>query len=56
MSKKEKESATRRKRKVTKQSGRGGSVGGGGRKPINVSTYTKRSGKKSGGWKRFIVI
>ena len=48
MSKKEKESATRRKRAAQNKAGRGGSAGGGGRKPINVSTHTKRSGKKSG--------
>ena len=48
MSKKEKESATRRKRAVQNKAGRGGSQGGGGKKPINVSTHTKRSGKKSG--------
>ena len=48
MTKKEKESATRRKRAAQNKAGRGGSAGGGGRKPINVSTHTKRSGKKSG--------
>ena len=48
MSKKEKESATRRKRAAQNKAGRGGSQGGGGKKPINVSTHTKRSGKKSG--------
>jgi len=46
MSKKEKESATRRKRAAQNKAGRGGSQGGGGRKPINVSTHTK--GRKSG--------
>lgn len=49
MSKKEKESATRRKRAAQNKAGRGGkSIKGQGRKPINVSTHTKRSGKKSG--------
>ena len=48
MSKKEKESATRRKRAAQNKAGRGRSSGGGGKKPINVSTHTKRSGKKSG--------
>ena len=46
MSKKEKESATRRKRAAQNKAGRGGSQGGGGRKPINVSTHT--GGRKSG--------
>ena len=49
MSKKEKESATRRKRTAQNKSNRGGSQSAGqGKKPINVSTHTKRSGKKSG--------
>jgi hypothetical protein len=49
MSKKEKESATRRKRAAQNKSNRGGSQSAGqGKKPINVSTHTKRSGKKSG--------
>ena len=49
MSKKEKESATRRKRAAQNKRGRGGSQSRGqGKKPINVSTHTKRSGKKSG--------
>ena len=44
MSKKEKESATRRKRAAQNKAGRGGtsSISGGGRKPINVSTKPKR--------------
>ena len=49
MSKKEKESATRRKRAAQNKAGRGGkSIKGQGRKPVRVSTHTKRSGKKSG--------
>jgi len=47
MSKKEKESATRRKRAAQNKSNRGGSKSAGqGKKPINVSTHTK--GRKSG--------
>ena len=47
MSKKEKESATRRKRSAQNKAGRGGKkIKGQGRKPVNVSTHTK--GKKSG--------
>ena len=47
MSKKEKESATRRKRAAQNKSNRGGSQSAGqGKKPINVSTHTK--GRKSG--------
>jgi hypothetical protein len=47
MSKKEKESATRRKRAAQNKSNRGGkSSAGQGKKPINVSTHTK--GRKSG--------
>ena len=48
MSKKEKESATRRKRSAQNKANRGGtdSTRGGGKKPINVSTHTK--GRKSG--------
>ena len=47
MSKKEKESATRRKRAAQNKSNRGGSQSvGQGKKPINVSTHTK--GRKSG--------
>ena len=47
MSKKEKESATRRKRAAQNKAGRGGVKSPGqGKKPINVSTHTK--GKKSG--------
>jgi len=47
MSKKEKESATRRKRAAQNKAGRGGKkIKGQGRKPVNVSTHTK--GKKSG--------
>jgi hypothetical protein len=50
MSKKEKESATRRKRAAQNKAGRGGrgktGAGSQGKKPINVSTHTK--GKKSG--------
>ena len=47
MSKKEKESATRRKRAAQNNAGRGGKkIKGQGRKPVNVSTHTK--GKKSG--------
>ena len=44
MSKKEKESATRRKRAAQNKAGRGGtsSIRGGGRKPINVSTKPKK--------------
>ena len=49
MSKKEKESATRRKRAAQNKAGRGGkNIRGQGRKPVRVSTHTKRSGKKSG--------
>lgn len=50
MTDKEKESATRRKRAAQNDANRGGkqSAGKNGKKPINVSTYTKRSGKKSG--------
>lgn len=49
MSKKEKESATRRKRAAQNKAGRGGKkIKGQGRKPVRVSTHTKRSGKKSG--------
>ena len=52
MSKKEKESATRRKRAAQNKKGRGGrgkpGAGSQGKKPIRVSTHTKRSGKKSG--------
>ena len=49
MSKKEKESATRRKRAAQNKAGRGGkSIKGQGRKPVRVSTHTKSSGKKSG--------
>ncbi len=47
MSKKEKESATRRKRSAQNKAGRGGKkIKGQGRKPVRVSTHTK--GKKSG--------
>ena len=47
MSKKDKESATRRKRAAQNKSNRGGSQSAGqGKKPINVSTHTK--GRKSG--------
>ena len=47
MSKKEKESATRRKRAAQNKAGRGGvNSPGQGKKPINVSTHTK--GRKSG--------
>ena len=44
MSKKEKESATRRKRAAQNKAGRGGtsSISGGGRKPIRVSTKAKK--------------
>ena len=49
MTKKEKESATRRKRAAQNKAGRGGKKQHGqGRKPVRVSTHTKRSGKKSG--------
>ena len=49
MSKKEKESATRRKRAAQNKAGRGGKKQHGqGRKPVSVSTHTKRRGKKSG--------
>ena len=49
MSKIEKESATRRKRAAQNKAGRGGkNIKGQGRKPVRVSTHTKRSGKKSG--------
>ena len=49
MSKKEKESATRRKRAAQNKAGRGGKDSAGqGKKPVRVSTHTKRSGKKSG--------
>ena len=47
MSKKEKESATRRKRAAQNKAGRGGVKSAGqGKKPINVSTHT--GGRKSG--------
>lgn len=47
MSKKEKESATRRKRAAQNKADRGGKDSAGqGKKPINVSTHT--GGKKSG--------
>lgn len=47
MSKKEKESATRRKRAAQNKANRGGkSSAGQGKKPINVSTHT--GGRKSG--------
>ena len=50
MSKKEKESATRRKRSAQNKAGRGGrgkaGKGSQGKKPIRVSTHTK--GRKSG--------
>jgi len=47
MSKKEKESATRRKRAAQNQANRGGKNSAGqGKKPINVSTHT--GGRKSG--------
>jgi hypothetical protein len=50
MSKKEKESATRRKRAAQNKKGRGGrgkaGAGSQGKKPIRVSTHTK--GRKSG--------
>jgi len=44
MTKKEKESAVRRKRSAQNKAGRGGtsSIKGGGRKPINVSTKAKK--------------
>ena len=49
MSKKEKESATRRKTAAQNKANRGGKkIKGQGRKPVRVSTHTKRSGKKSG--------
>jgi len=49
MSKKEKESATRRKRAAQNKANRGGKkIKGQGRKPVRVSTHTKSSGKKSG--------
>ena len=49
MSKKEKESAVRRKRAAQNKANRGGKkIKGQGRKPVRVSTHTKRSGKKSG--------
>ena len=49
MSKKEKESATRRKRAAQNKRGRGGKQAPKqGKKPVRVSTHTKRSGKKSG--------
>ena len=49
MSKKEKESATRRKRAAQNKANRGGKDSAGqGKKPVRVSTHTKRSGKKSG--------
>ena len=49
MTDKEKESATRRKRAAQNKADRGGKDSAGqGKKPINVSTYTKKSGKKSG--------
>ena len=47
MSKKEKESATRRKRAAQNKANRGGKASRGqGKKPINVSTHT--GGRKSG--------
>jgi len=47
MSKKEKESATRRKRSAQNKAGRGGKNSKGqGKKPVRVSTHTK--GRKSG--------
>ena len=49
MTKKQKASATRRKRTAQNKAGRGGkNIKGQGRKPVRVSTHTKRSGKKSG--------
>ena len=49
MSKKQKASATRRKRAAQNKAGRGGKQAPGqGKKPVRVSTHTKRSGKKSG--------
>ena len=49
MTDKEKESAVRRKREAQNKAERGGKDSAGqGKKPISVSTYTKRSGKKSG--------
>ena len=44
MSKKDKESATRRKRAAQNKAGRGGTsdVSGGGKKPIRVSTKAKK--------------
>jgi len=49
MSKKEKESSTRRKRAAQNKANRGGKkIKGQGRKPVRVSTHTKASGKKSG--------
>lgn len=49
MTDKEKESATRRKRAAQNKADRGGKDSAGqGKKPINVSTYTKKSGKQSG--------
>ena len=51
MTDKEKESAVRRKRAAQNKADRGGKKSDGqGKKPISVSTYTKRSGKKSGTW------
>ena len=48
MSKKQKASATRRKRAAQNKAGRGGtsSIRGGGKKPIMVSTKPKKRGKK----------
>ena len=58
MSKKEKESATRRKRAAQNKAGRGGrgktGAGSQGKKPINVSTHTK--GRKSGTGKGLSLI
>ena len=49
MSKKQKASATRRKRAAQNKANRGGKkIKGQGRKPVRVSTHTKASGKKSG--------
>ena len=48
MSKKEKESATRRKRAAQNKAGRGGKQSAGqGKAPIRVSTKPKKRGKKS---------
>ena len=51
MTKKQKASATRRKRAAQQKAGRGGTsdLRGGGKKPINVSTKPKKRGKKSEG-------